>query len=153
MEYSIRISPLPPREAVIDALYRAVIGLDTKDANMFESAFTRDAVFQRDDTLLEGLEAIDKDLYRLVTKLDTHHTIGNARVDIKENGSTAYMTAYCLAQHHRQGEAMDPTKKGLLGGTTYFIDLVMQSDGVWKIKKWVLKINWCDGDLSVVRGE
>lgn len=152
MAYNIKISPLEPREAAIDALYRAIIGLDTKDSAMFESAFTRDAVFQRDETVLEGLEAINKNLYDVVTQLDTHHTVGNVRVDIKEDAQTAYMTAYCLAQHHRQGEAMDPTKKGLLGGTTYFIDLVNQNDGLWKMTKWVLKINWCEGDLSVVGG-
>ena len=151
MLHTINVSPLTPREAVADALYRAVIGLDTDDLKMFESAFTSSATFQSDDRVMNGFESIKKDLFEPLVQMDTHHTIGNVRVDIKADERTAHMTTYTLAQHHRKGESMDPAKKGLLGGTTYFIDVVKDdSDGLWKIEKWVLKIYWCDGDLSVV---
>lgn len=154
MANPITLTNLTPREAVVDALYRAVEGLDSNDAAMFESAWAKDnPCFVRGDTVWEGMENINKNLFSLVSTMDTHHTIGNARVVIKEDGNTAYMTTYALAQHHRGGEGMDPTKKGLLGGTTYYVDLVKDSDdGLWKMKKWALKLNWCDGDLSVVAG-
>ena len=154
MAHNINISPLTPREAVADALYRAILGLDTNDSKLFGSAWMKNGpTFERDSGVLDGMEAINKDLFMPLSQMDTHHTIGNVRVDIKDDGSTAYMTASALAQHHRRGEGMDPTKKGLLGGTTYLIDLVKDGDdGLWKMKKWVLKINWCDGDLSVVTG-
>ena len=154
MAHPIALTSLTPREAAIDALSRAIIGLDTKDQALFESAWSKDSpCFQRGDTVLEGMEQINKHLYETISRMETHHTISNCRVDLKEDGETAHMTTYALAQHHRAGEGMDPTKKGLLGGTTYFIDLVKEGDeGSWKMKKWVLQINWCDGDLSVVTG-
>lgn len=135
MEYKIKVSPLTPREAVADALYRAVIGLDTNDLKMFESAFTTNAIFQRDDIVMDGLESIKKDLFEPLMQMDTHHTIGNVRVDIDADGSKAKMTTYTLAQHHRKGEGMDSTKKGLLGGTTYFIDLIKDDGGgLWRMR-------------------
>lgn len=154
MANPITLTNLSPREAVVDALYRAVLGLDTNDAAMFESAWAKDKpTFVRGDTVWEGMETINKNLFDLVASMDTHHTVSNIRVDMKEGGSTASMTTYTLAQHHRAGEGMDPTKKGLMGGTTYFVDLVKDSgDGLWKMKKWELKLNWCDGDISVITG-
>lgn len=155
MSHPINLTALTPREGVADALYRAVIGLDTNDAAMFESAWDKtNARFERSTGApLVGMDAINKELFGLVSTMETHHTIGTLRVDIKDDGKTAYMTCYALAQHHRAGEGADPTKKGLLGGTTYFVDLVKDDqDGLWKMTKWVLQLNWSDGDISVITG-
>ena len=152
MAHLIALASLIPHEAVVDALYRGVIGLDTNDSALFESAWAKDnPCFDRDGTILDGMDAINQNLFEPVSHMDSHHTISNVRVDVKDGADTAYMTTYAIAQHCRRGEATDPTTKGLLAGTMYFIDLVKDgSDGLWKMKKWAMKINWIEGDVSIV---
>jgi hypothetical protein len=56
-----------------------------------------------------------------------------------------------IAQHHREGEAMDPSKVGLVGGATNFVSLLMDGEsGLWKITKWEMNINWIQGNPSIV---
>ena len=152
MAHPITLASLSPREAMQDALYRGVIGLDTNDSALFESAWAKDQpCFDREGTIFNGMDEINKNLWEPVSHLDSHHTISNVRVNLKEGADTAYLTGYAIAQHYRGGEGKDPTKQGLLGGTMYFVDLVKDSDdGMWKIKKWAMKICWVEGDLSVV---
>lgn len=158
MALPTNLSGLTPREAVADAMYRAIYGADTNDYNLFASAWAKDTpdsnTFTRplgNETLdMTGMTEINEKLWGPLSKLDTHHTLGNVRVDIKDDGKTAYLTTYSLAQHHRLGEGPDVEKKGMLAGTTYFVDIVKEEDGVWRMKKWAVGINWLEGDLSIV---
>jgi hypothetical protein len=44
MAYILNLSGLTPREAITDALYRAVIGFDRNDIAAFDSAFVEDVL-------------------------------------------------------------------------------------------------------------
>ncbi len=152
MATPIVLSSLSRREAIIDALYRIVLGLDTNDAAMFHSAMTQDMIFDLNGTVLAGLDVVDEKILRPIGPMETTHTISNVRVDAKDGADTATMTAYAMAQHCRQGEGSDPAGKKLMTGGLYYFDLVEdKQDGLWKIKKWSVKLVWRDGDRSVMQ--
>lgn len=97
---------LSDREAIPDALYRSIIGLDSNDKTIFESAWHQDAQFIFDGTPpIEGLAAILDTTFQLIgVGLDTTHMVSNVRIDLKDGADTAKMTAHALAQHYRKGE-------------------------------------------------
>ncbi|KAJ5108263.1 hypothetical protein N7456_004938 [Penicillium angulare] len=145
------LSPsLSGRDAVADALYRCVIGLDTADEALFKSAFTTDAVFDINGTVMDGLEAIISQCYINIAKMDTNHFLSNIRINITDEDSKAQVTCSALAQHYRGGEGMQPGSVPLLAGSLYWVELVHDSaDGLWKVKHWTLKSNWGQGDWTV----
>ncbi|KAE8374908.1 hypothetical protein BDV26DRAFT_299983 [Aspergillus bertholletiae] len=154
MSYPITLSSLTTREAITDTLYRCVTGFDTADTALFDSAFTKDAIFDLNGRLLEGLESIHKDCYDKVSKMDTIHHISNVRVNMKEGESKASLTASALAQHYRLGEGLQSGTPYLLAGSLYSLDVVRDDeDGLWKITHWKLKIIWAEGDWGVVMEE
>ena len=105
MAQPIALSSLSIHEAVADALYRAVIGLDTNDHALFESAWDKNnACFDREGTLFDGMDEINKNLWELISKLDSHHTISNVRIDVKDGADTAYMTGYRLVSARTSNE-------------------------------------------------
>ncbi|KAJ5280634.1 hypothetical protein N7478_006006 [Penicillium angulare] len=142
--------PLSGRDAVADALYRCVIGLDTADEALFKSAFTIDAVFDINGTIMNGLEAIMSECYVNIAKMDTNHFLSNIRINIMDGDSKAQVTCSALAQHYRGGEGMKPGSEPLLAGSLYWVELVNDSaDGLWKVKHWTLKSSWGQGDWTV----
>jgi molybdopterin synthase catalytic subunit len=38
-----------------------------------------------------------------------------------------------------------------MSGGEYFVDLVKERDGLWKIKKWTMKVIWSQGDRSIIQ--
>lgn len=64
----IALSSLSVREAITDALYRGVIGLDTADVALFDSAFTDDASFDLNSNVLDGRSAIIPDVTTLLQR-------------------------------------------------------------------------------------
>jgi hypothetical protein len=81
---------------------------------------------------------------------DTMHMVSNVRVDLKDGGSTASLTAYAQAQHCPPGRGREPDSPKFMTGGEYFVDLVKESDGLWKIKKWTMKAIWYQGDRSII---
>ena len=150
----IALPGLTTREAIADALYRCVIGLDSNDQQLIESAWdTSNAFFQIDDIKMEGWQAINDNMIKTIGPMDTQHSISNIRVDVKDGANTAYMTAYSVAQHYRPGEGNKPDAPHLLAGSKYFIDVVKDaSDGLWKVQNWRMNVIWRDGDNSVLGG-
>ncbi|KAK9317837.1 hypothetical protein V1522DRAFT_409055 [Lipomyces starkeyi] len=141
------------REAITDALYRCVIGLDTADVALFDSAFTQDASFDLNGKVLDGLNAIHTGCYDFIAKLDTTHFITNIRVDVKDGESKAYVTASALAQHYRPQQGREPGATRLMTGSLYFLDCVKDDkDGLWKVTHWKLKSIWTEGDWGVMTG-
>ena len=147
------LTSLTEREAVADALYRAIIGLDSNDVSIFNSAWSeQNAVFDLRGNVINGLDAIRTQLLDFVGPMDTTHMISNVRVDVKDGASTASLTAYALAQHCPPGKGREPDSPKYLAASTYFLDLVKdKSDGLWKIEKWVMKVIWTQGDSSVMQ--
>ena len=145
------LSSLSVREAITDALYRAVLGLDTSDKALFDSALTQDANFDLNGNVMVGLDAIHAGSYDLLSKLDTTHFISNARVNVRDGDSTASMTASALSQHYRHKQGTVGGATSLMTGSLYFLDLVKDDkDGLWKIKNWKLQLIWAEGDWSIM---
>ncbi|CAD6586383.1 MAG: hypothetical protein ASARMPRED_002521 [Alectoria sarmentosa] len=160
MAFPTSLSSLNVREAITDAIYRCVLGLDTDDQALFDSAFTPDASFDLNGTVMSGLDAIHTGCYDTVSKLDTTHFISNVRVNVRggdddgDSTTTASMTASALAQHYRRKQGTEAGATRLLTGSLYFLDLVKDGeDGLWKIKHWRLQLVWTEGDWGVMTGK
>ncbi|KAF4626146.1 hypothetical protein G7Y89_g12015 [Cudoniella acicularis] len=147
------LTSLTEREAITDALYRAIIGFDNNDITIFNSAFSgQDVVFEFNGKVVSGLDTIRTQFLDAVGPMDTTHTVSNVRVEVKDGASTAALTAYVLAQHCRPGEGQDPEGPKYLGASNYYVDVGKdKSDGVWKIQKTTAKTIWRQGDRSVMQ--
>ena len=147
--------PLPNLDthaAITDALYRGILGWDNYDHTMFDSAWAgEDVSINIDGTVHQGLSNIKKGLFAGIGPMDTQHIVSNVRVQ-HEGRSTAHVTSYFQAQHCPPGRGKDPDGPKYLVGGQYFVDLVrdQKDQGVWRIKKWDLKIVWTQGDPSVM---
>lgn len=145
------LSPaLTPREAITDALYRCVNGLDTNDKALFESAFTKEAIFDLNGNVMEGLPAISTGIYDMIVKMDTTHFVTNVRVHI-EGETKGSVTATALAQHYHGNQGLEPGAANFLAGSLYWGDLVKDEadGGLWKFTSWRMKTSWGTGDQSV----
>lgn len=145
--------PLSDREAINDAIYRAVVGLDTNDVDLFDSAFTDGGSFDLNGRVMEGREAVHSQMFDFISKLDTMHFVTNTRVNIDEGGSTASATASAIAQHYRGGQGRDPAASRFMSGVLYWLDLVKDGkDGLWRVKHWKGRSVWGEGDMGVMTG-
>jgi hypothetical protein len=146
------LTALTPREAVADALYRAVLGIDSNNRELFESACLKDEsmTFSAGQFNLKGWSQIS-DLFVTLSKVVTTHITSNIRVEVKDD--TASMTASAVAYHVKEDEAFKPEDTSYTAYNLYDIDLVKDDDdGLWKIKRWEIKALWTTGHASVVYG-
>jgi hypothetical protein len=148
------LSPaLSGRDAIADVLYRLVLGLDTNDSELFDSAFTPTSTFAINGRVSEGLPAIHTDCFDVITKLDTTHFLTNVRITIDDSGKKAAATASALAQHYRGGKGLEPNQTRLLAGSLYYADLIKdESSGLWKVQDFKMKSSWAEGDWGVMTG-
>ena len=153
MSYPLTLTSLSPREAITDAVYRAVIGFDRNDVSMLNSAFAgEDVTFGSSGRMITSLTTARETVLAHVGPMDTTHTISNVRIDHKDGADTAQLKCYALAQHCPPGRGKEPDGPKLLVGGEYDIDLVRdEKDGLWKIKKWILDVIWRQGDASVMQ--
>lgn len=147
------ITALVEREAITNTLYRAVMGFDNNDVSLLQSALSvQKVIFDLDGTVFEGFEAIRTEILGCVGPMDTTHMISNIQVDFKDSAPTASLTALALSQHCLPQKGKDQGSPKFLAGSRYFLDLVKdESDGSWKIQKWMMKIIWTDGDRSIMQ--
>ncbi|GAO13572.1 uncharacterized protein UV8b_05846 [Ustilaginoidea virens] len=149
------LGSLTPCEAVADALYRALSGMDHNDAAMFESAFAgQDATMELRDGSgappFEGFSAIKANVFAFVSRLDTTHLMSNVRVHFRDEDN-ASLTAVAMAQHAPSGRGKEPAGPKYLAGAEYKAELVRaRADGVWKMKTWAVEVTWAQGDASVM---
>lgn len=102
--------------------------------------------------MFNGLESIRKGLLDFIGPMDTTHLISNVRVDFKDRAGEAKLGCYALAQHCLPGEGMVTDGKKYLVASEYSIDLLKdEKDGLWKIKEWIIKFIWAQGDASVLQ--
>jgi SnoaL-like domain len=156
MSHSHILSSLTPREAVTDAVHRALIGLDRNGVSIFNSAFAgEDVLFSINDgsgRIYENLTAVRTEILGLIGPMDTTHMLSNVRVDIKLGVNTASLTAYASGQHCPPGKGKESDTPKFLVGGEFFVYLVKdKSDGLWKMTKWVLDVIWTQGDASVMQ--
>jgi SnoaL-like domain len=154
MSYPHTLTSLTPREAIADALYRAVIAFDRNDVAIFNSAFAgEDVSLGSEDRSITSLSDLRTLVLDHVGPMDTSHMISNIRIDHKEGEKTASLTAYALAQHCPPGRGKEPDGPKYLVAGEYSMELVRdEGDGLWKIKKWLLDVIWRQGDASVMQG-
>ena len=121
MSHSISLPSLSPREAVADALYRCIIGMDDNSPEMFKSAFvqSKETSFVLGDNKIEGADTINDYVFTNILPLHTTHAISNIRVDLKDGADTAYMTCHAMAQHFHAEDAFKPGAKSFLTGGLY----------------------------------
>lgn len=157
MSHQHILSSLSAREAVVDAMYRCLIGFDRNDGSIFDSAFAGEDVsigFKdgNDIQMYDGLSHIKSYFLNHVGPMATTHMTSNVRVNLEDGANTAKVTAYALAQHCLPGGGNDPNAKKFLVAGEYFIDMIKdEKDGMWKAKKWVMDILWRQGDPSVMQ--
>ncbi|KAJ0414341.1 hypothetical protein BJY00DRAFT_295301 [Aspergillus carlsbadensis] len=146
--------PLTPREAISDALYRCIEGLDTNNAALFDSSLTETATLEVNGIVSEGLEAIHANCFSALGPKNTTHFVSNVRIHIEEGGKTAVMSAYALAQHYRIGEGLKGDQERLLTGNFYHVELVREMGATerefWRIQKFVVKSSWAEGAWGVL---
>lgn len=145
--------PLSDREAVLDAMYRALNGLDSNNKEVFSSAFVPESKFGFNETLYDGFEAIQTKVFDMIGRMDTAHIVSTPRVHIESGGDVAHITASAMAQHFRPGTGHESGAPHFLGGSLYAIDLRKDcNDGLWKIVHWHVGTTWSMGDFSVMSG-
>ena len=150
----ISLTSLSRREAVADALHRCVLGLDSDDRDLFESAcLTNESmIFIGGGFALEGWTAINEIFERVFTLITTH-VVSNIRVQLKDGQDTAFLTAHAISYHIRPDDALKQEDTSYTAGSLYSIDLVRDgNDGLWKIKRWEIKVLWTTGDKAVLHG-
>ena len=75
------------------------------------------------------------------------------RINVDDDGLKAQASCSALAQHFRPNEGMKADAVNLLAGALYWLELVKDSnDGLWKIKHWIMKSTWAQGDWGVFGG-
>ena len=154
MANTYTLTGLTPREAVADAIHRCVLGLDSNDKDLFESACVKDESMSvsAGPVSLNGWETINGYFQRVFACVTTH-IISNIRVELEEGAETASMTAHAMSYHLKEETAFQPEDTSYRAASLYDIDLVKDgNDGLWKIKKWDIKVLWTTGDIAVLHG-
>jgi len=154
MEHTKALTSLTTREAIADCLSRCIVGIDDQNPEMFKSSMiqSEDTSFVIGTNVVQGVEAINAYILGKILPLTTTHLISNVRIDVKDGADTAIMTANAVAYHWNPKDAFLPDSKAFISGGLYHIDVVKDSDGLWKTKKWTLKMLWTQGDRSVMDG-
>ncbi|KAJ9165414.1 hypothetical protein NKR19_g415 [Coniochaeta hoffmannii] len=142
---------LTEREAIADALYRAVLAFDHADEALLLSAVTDDIYAEMPGASANGVAELKAAVFDRVSKLDTTHFLSNMRVSI-ESSSTAKVTCSALAQHLRPGQGLQPATSKFTSGGLYMCDMVKVGD-LWKMKSWKANIVWVDGDYTIMAAQ
>ena len=148
---------LTTHEAICDAIFRNTQGIDDNDVSLMESAFTQDAL--QDMTgfrflnlqfgIIGGRDAIVGMTSETVGRMTTTHMTSNHRTRISEDGKTAYLTCYALAQHWRPGQGRSfAFGSNFLMGNRYEAELIFDGE-LWKFTRLVIRPQWTQGDFGV----
>ncbi|KAF4638021.1 hypothetical protein G7Y89_g44 [Cudoniella acicularis] len=136
------------REAIADAVYRAVLAFDHADEALLLTAVTEDIWTEMPGISAKGIQELKTTVFDRVSKLTTTHFISNIRISI-ESGSAATLTCSALAQHVRPGKEFEPGGNKFTSGGFYLCEVIRISD-LWKIKSWKANFTWVDGDPTVM---
>ena len=153
MAYPQSLSGLSTREEITDTVVRACLALDSNNKSLWESAWASDPdiSLEINGNVMKGMESLNKNCFDGIGPMDTQHLVSSIRVDVKEGADTAHVTANALAQHYRPGQGRVADAERLLAGSIYDVKVVKEANGRWKLKTWVLKIIWTEGNWAVMR--
>ncbi|KAF2825531.1 hypothetical protein CC86DRAFT_419585 [Ophiobolus disseminans] len=164
MTSKIHLPNLTSREAVADAIHRIALGIDTNDHALFASACVQDPSMLLTagpvtpsgwkSMTLSGWESING-YFQRVFGLVTSHVLSNIRIELADdNAETAHLTTTGLTHHMRPDDALDKQDASYTCSCQYNVDLIKDgSDGLWKIKKWEVKVIWTTGDPTILHGQ
>jgi hypothetical protein len=142
------------RDAITDCVHRLMLGMDTNDSEVFDSALAPDAKWELHIKTLEGRQAIHDQCYDSdIVKLDTTHYVTNIRIHVAESGSEASVSTLYEAHHYRGGRGTIGGAARYSTGGVYFMKMVKDqtwADGVWKINFMKMKPIWTEGDRILV---
>jgi hypothetical protein len=131
------------RQAHIDLMNRYAHALDVCDWALLESLFTEDCSLRarvlvdrkapaRDDTVMEGREALIGGLKHIFAGLSaTHHMLGNYVVEPASDGASARASCYMRAYHQGAGERAHLFEESL----GRFDFETVPAAGAWKIRR------------------
>ncbi|EGV62970.1 hypothetical protein CANTEDRAFT_114289 [Yamadazyma tenuis ATCC 10573] len=144
-------SILSEREAIIDTVYRATLGIDTNDAQLFGSACLQneELTFVMGDVVVNGWEPFFGYTSGHLFTVTTTHYLTSPRVEFKEEGA-AQLTVQCVAYHIKPENAFKEDNKAYINASSQTLDVFKVGDGVWKIKKWNISKNWSSGSPANV---
>lgn len=148
---------LTPREAVADTMHRCVLGIDTNNKELFESAMSKDpsATFIAGPATFTGWSEISS-IFEAVWKVTTLHQITNMRVCLAdEKTEKASLTCHCISYHVRPEDAFDVRDTSYTAGSLYDVEVVKDDgdQGLWKILHWRITVLWTTGERGVLHGE
>src|SRR3954471_2081859 len=140
------------RSEIAETLYRYAFALDHGAADVLESVFTEDCVFDFTPAgaklgiefpVLNGRDAVLKTLLPMIGPLDTSHSASNIEVEVSGDGAT--MCAYLMSQHFMPGDGSRRGSDYALLMNRYEAELVR--DGMkWRFKRIVIDNAWANGD-------
>ncbi len=145
---------LADRVAIADALYRFGAGQDYDTREVYESAFTEDAVLDFEQPArrfgasappMRGRATIMDVAYPSTQHLVTTHTVTNERIEI--DGDQATLDCLVEAQHVRPGDGSH-----LLLKNVYEVRLRREAPG-WRMSYMRIENLWSHGDADVLFGE
>lgn len=138
------------REAIADAVYRAVLAFDHADEALLLTSVTEDIVTEMPGISAKGIPELKTAVFDRVSQITTTHFISNIRISI-ESDTKATLTCSALAQHVRPGKEFEPVGNKFTSGGLYLCEVVKIGD-LWKIKSWKANFLWVDGDPTVMTG-
>lgn len=118
------------REAITDTLHRCILGLDSNNRPLLESACLKspDMTFtygpSRNQATLTGWDAINP-MFDRVFSLITTHTVSNIRIDLEnDKADTARMMAHVISYHVREKEAFVEADTSYTASSLYDIEVI-----------------------------
>jgi hypothetical protein len=154
MSHPTVLTGLTPREAIADTLHRAVLGLDTNDTSLFNSAILTsdpDTTVTAGPFTASGWPAISA-LFEPAFRVVTTHVISNIRISLEHaDADKARMTAHAISYHVRPEDALKEEDTSYTASSLYDIEVVrIREEGVWKMKRWEMNVLWTVGDRGVL---
>ena len=147
------LSGLTDREAIIDCINRVATAFDRKDEALFRSGFDTNANMIYPLGSFDSLEAMVGQMFNpLMSIIETTHSLSAIRVEVAAGASTASATCSALAMHILRGKGLEPDHDFYQAGSLYDIDFV-KAEGLWKIKKWVVRTVWGAGNRAAIFGQ
>lgn len=136
------VQMLADRAEIQEVAYRYINALDTRDADMYLSVFTEDAVYDVEGTLYSGHEALKGIITGLQKSRDTAIAEGKPVVDLYHTNINPVIDMISTTEAH-YGAYWQTLRKAednsmRIGGMGRIEDVLVKSDGVWRIKKRVL---------------
>jgi hypothetical protein len=156
MKVPMALSPpsAADRDAITDCIHRLMLGMDTNDAELFDSALAQDAKWELHIKTLNNLDEIHEQCYDSdIIKLDTTHYVTNIRIHVADGGSEASVSTLYEAHHYRGGRGTVAGTHRYSTGGVYFMKLIkdkVNADGAWKINYMKMKPIWTEGDRLLV---